>query len=1117
MTTNDNQTPSSPDEETPATRRLADLDRRMGPLAIGDLTVSRVTLARMGARLDGRALGASDVSGTDVDQAFIDGVRFSSADVEQAFRVSDLSADQNPPGLLFDLASLRSVSAPALIEGIGDPSSVALMNKLNGLLDRVQHFNPDTSRSTGGNFNWVHAPLSRSIETTGNGLQAYSYYSAIVAIAGAIKEGDKSAAIIGLSSLATEFTAQALELSLRKTGQALLKNSANLFKGFAASRIGKWLGRSAGPIGSALTLPFDIYNATTSFEAAANAQGKEAMDHYVSAGFDLVSIGLTVGLGAAALAGFGSAGPIGLVAAVLLVIGAEIYGAIRKIDDIDDYIELSTHERLRSGWLLFWRRPLDTDVMNRYLIAQTTSNHADQLKAQARKWLEGTLKDSVEGVVNGKFNITLRPVKAWKISWSEEELPYTLIDQPVIDDDDDVINAAAFPIDSLPGHVPGTQGATKAIVWRLGGGEDLVSGLPDKPNIFHYDQGRKYLTGGKENDEFIFAVPDGTLDGINPRQNLSSLLGESGTDTLRFVGNHPGGAPGAGYTIDLERQRVELHRSPTDLYPQLTATLSSIEQVQTLAGASSRVTGALDTQQIVSMGHDTINAGPADNTLVIAGNGARVNGGAGKDRYLIANGIGEVRIDEDGEDLSHVEMAWPFERLQSWTIHENTLVISALSDADGDLAEQHVIIMNVYRTIAGNRVLKNHKLVFLTQDGYVLSPVLPIELRGSDNHSVMVQIIAHGPEKVLETVINNREYALSACGESNVFIPRGAMHTTLQFISATDDATCTLYVDYPKEHIDSVTYAYNVAKSESGHFDLLTYNHFKLSITFKDGKRLMLADYALEKGRPRKLGNSIKAAPIITRCRLLLVMADGESCNITAPCVFTLNDRSYPGRKLHDGQAHLQFRAGKFAFIRPQASKSIHCKSTPQTLRLPAFAGGGIYCLKGRGSSYEVFPENGTTLYLSPQYPDQVHHSTWIFSIEGPSQSAEVTVNKQTICVGRVKIVLPETASTTGKADRIILYVACGHKYEISPDHTNAFLYEMNAHAHQSIENIHLELRKFRQNSPQVASHILINGLTARQHPQERVYYDVQDDGWTLSKDSTRPLNMSELQLLPAI
>ncbi|SDQ78861.1 hypothetical protein SAMN04490207_1923 [Pseudomonas gessardii] len=939
MTTTDNQTPPSLDDARPTTRPLADLDRSMGPLAIGDLSVSRVALARMGARIDDRALSASDVSGTDVDQAFIDGIRFSSADVEQVFKTSDLSTDLSSPGLLFDLASLRSISAPALIKGIDDPSPTTLMNRLNGLLERVQHFNPDTSHSTGGNFNWVHAPLSRSMDMTGNGLQAYGYYSAIVAIAGAIKEGEKSTAIIGFGSLAAEFTAQALELSLRKTGQALIKNSASLFKGFAACRLGKWLGRSAGPIGSALTLPFDIYNATTSFEAAAKAHGKEAMDHYVSAGFDLVSIGLTVGLGAAALAGFGAAGPLGLVAAALLVIGAEIYGAIRKIDDIDDYIELSTHERLRSGWLLFWRRPLDTEVMHRYLIAQTTASYNAQLKAQAREWLETTLKDSVEGIVNGKFTVTVRPAKVWKMSWSEQESPYTLEDQPVINDDDDVINAAAFPLDNLPGYVPGTQGATKAIVWRLGGGEDVVTGLPDKPNFFHYGQGRKYLTGGQDNDEFIFTVPDGTLDGIEPRQNLSVLQGEGGTDTLRFAGHHPGGASGAGYTIDLERQRVELHRSATDLYPQLTATLSSIEQVQTLAGASSRVKGALDTQQIVSMGHDTIDAGPADNTLVIAGNGTRVNGGAGQDRYVIANGIGEVRIDEDGEEISHVEMAWPFERIQSWTLHENSLVVSALSDADGDLAEQQIIIMNVYETLAGSRVLKNSKLVFMTQDGYVLSPVLPLKLQGADDHNVTVQLIAHGPEKALQAIVNNHEYALSAHGESNLYVPRGAMHTTVRFISAQDDATCTLYVDYPKEHIESVSYSYHVTKNSSGVYDRLTYKNFKLSITFEDGKKLMLANYATEKGRARTLGTRIQAAPISILCRLLLVMADGQSCNITTPYVFTLSDRSYPGHKIHDGQAHLQFRAGKFAFVRPQVSKSIHCKSTPQTIRLPAFSG----------------------------------------------------------------------------------------------------------------------------------------------------------------------------------
>ena len=106
-------------------------------------------------------------------------------------------------------------------------------------------------------------------------------------------------------------------------------------------------------------MPFDINDAVTSFNAAAVTSGKEAQDHYVSGGLSVAGAAISLALGMAAVAGFGSvAGPLGLAAAGLLIATSLIYQAARVVDDIDDYIELTFHERLRSGWFAFTNKEL---------------------------------------------------------------------------------------------------------------------------------------------------------------------------------------------------------------------------------------------------------------------------------------------------------------------------------------------------------------------------------------------------------------------------------------------------------------------------------------------------------------------------------------------------------------------------------------------------------------------------------------------------------------------------------------------------------------------------------------------------------------------------------------
>lgn len=253
--------------------------------------------------------------------------------------------------LFYEIACKRSVDAGPLFVSdtpLVSGSAMDRLNKLGKAAQKLEIHRADTFEHAPG---WINKTKSYLMSGAGVGMQAFGIYSGYMALTDAIKKGEALEMLYYGGSIAAELGSLIIERGLARTGQAMLTQGSNVLRGFALTSIGKYMSRGAGLFASAITLPFDIVDAIKSFNAAAASSGKEAQDHYFSAALSVAGAGISLVLGVAALAGFGSvAGPLGLAAAALLISGSLIYQAARVVDQIDDYIELTTLERLRSGW-----------------------------------------------------------------------------------------------------------------------------------------------------------------------------------------------------------------------------------------------------------------------------------------------------------------------------------------------------------------------------------------------------------------------------------------------------------------------------------------------------------------------------------------------------------------------------------------------------------------------------------------------------------------------------------------------------------------------------------------------------------------------------------------------
>jgi hypothetical protein len=1098
---------------------LASLDKKLGLLRFGQINISRVELSKIGAKIAGQDISAANTNFKKPYQDFLDSLSFDPAKV----LARDISADPTDSGkvttLVFELACLRSEDAPRLIAADKPLTPGSPMDRFARLADAAQKID----------IHPANVPLppwaNRSLSSFGAGMQAYGIYSGMRGVRDALVAGDALEAAINGGGVASEFGSLIIERGLTKVGAAMITSGGTIFNGFAATSVGKTLGRGAGLFGSIITLPFDIYGAVSAFNSAASKQGKEAQDYYVSGGINVASAAIGLALGSAALAGFAStAGPVGLIAAGVLVVGAEIYRAARVVDDIDDYIELDLRERLRSGWFAFLMKDLDQDVLDRYKIAKTFSDYTEQLELSAKHLLEGPYKEQLEYIVNGGFDVTLRTIKIWWYEWDENAggQPYKLDSEPVIIGTDDVIDARDGLPPNLKGSVKGSPGENKGILWQLGDGNDQVLGVKDKPNSFSYREGTKALTGGDKDDGFYFETTEAELNRPVKPARTSVLDGGEGSDTLAFEGSRPAtDTRHVGYDVNLQTGKVALRNQDPAKDDIPVAQIKSIENISTLRRGSNRVTGSDKADQISANGNDLINAGPGDDTIAFRGADCRVDGGPGTDRYYIAETSARATIIEDGEQPSLIVFGWPRERIQRWRIVDTSLVVSSLRDKDGELPEHELIIENVYKHVDGQRQVKNNQLRFRTQDDYVLAPDLPPHLTDSLPHDILCSEIVIGERGPAPHIVNSGSVVIAEQESRHHFVSRDGRRVNFFAEADTPKTSRTIHLDYKYEEIHEIRFVYDVVASEDISGDtLLSYNNFRIWI-FLPSKIITFVDFIREK-QQKKTSNkdfpNIKTTGIHGVHDIVLVMQDGESYRLTSPYIPYHEDAAAPGYKTRSGKACLKRRHGHYRFIRPRLIRPYKLAATPQKVEFPLTSHTGIYVLEGQASSYDVYPPSNTIFSLST--PDAVtqtsNASTWtIYSTELTEAVTrnEIRLTSENLQVGSAVVKLP-SLDHAGPVESISVVTSSGNIYSVELLFEVLQLYVVDAQGYASVDALLADIRAHQQRN-ELAVKVNVNNIGFTPRVDGRVYYNSTNNYWGIDTDLKLRIQLEDLVIEP--
>lgn len=128
------------------------------------------------------------------------------------------------------------------------------------------------------------------------------------------------------------------------------------------------LAKFGGPVLGALSSGFDIYNAYQAFsKLASTTDPKARQDLIVSGSFSVA--GATIGIGTAILFAVGGTaaavgGPIGI--GLLLIAAGQFYSAVRQVEEIKKYTNLTAMQKFRVGWQAFWGLELELFDANKH-------------------------------------------------------------------------------------------------------------------------------------------------------------------------------------------------------------------------------------------------------------------------------------------------------------------------------------------------------------------------------------------------------------------------------------------------------------------------------------------------------------------------------------------------------------------------------------------------------------------------------------------------------------------------------------------------------------------------------------------------------------------------------
>ncbi|WP_339507602.1 calcium-binding protein [Pseudomonas sp. RL_35y_Pfl2_P42] len=1112
------------DADAPYRRTLKSLDKHFGPLRIGEVLTSRVELQALGATVNGQPISPANAGMPIPDQTFLDGLNFHSASVESRLKSVDIPDSGVVAMLFYEIACKRSPDAMPLFVSDTPLASGSAMEQLNRLGQAAQKLDIHRADSFDNAPGWVNGRASYLMNGFGVGLQAFGVYSGFMGVLDGIKKGDAGEAIFQGASIAAEFGSLIIEQGFNKGGEAMLRHGSTTFKLFPGTSAGKFLSRGAGLFASAITLPFDIIDAVKSFNAAAQAEGKEAQDHYVNASVSVAGAGISLVLGVAAIAGFGStAGPVGLVAAAVLIFGSMIYSAARVVDDIDDYIELSTLERLRSGWFAFTGKDLDKEVMDRFKLSKGYRDHQAQLEMSAKELLDGAYKNAIEHIVDGAFKTELKTVELWRYQWDESagEKPFKLDSQAVIVGADDVIDASNGLPEDLKGKVSGTAGDDKGVFWRLGDGNDRVIGVKAKPNLFAYREGHKALTGGDKNDAFYQAVTEQELDRLTKPPHISVLDGGAGSDTLVFEGSRPlSDTRHVGHDIDLQSGQMKLRRLDAAVDAVEVAHLTSIENVSTLRKGTSHVTGNDDANRVAANGYDRISTGGGNDRIDIFGPDCHVDGGSGADHYYIADTNARTTIVEDGEQSSVIELGWPREIIQRWEIVGTSLIVSSLRDRDGRDPLHVLTIKDLYESIDGQRQLKNGRWLFKTQDGYELLPLLPQQLGESLSQAIEVAQTVKGRPAPDADIVNHGTVVITEQGSKRHFVSRA--DGRVEFLAArhTPHTSREVYLDFKDSEIVEVVVSYDVEtrKGVSGNTHLI-YKDINLSI-------LLPSKVVVFKGIIQPItaatGYSGRNSLKVTTPRLVqdiaVILQDQVSYRLQVPSLNYEDDSRNPGNRIYTTRSCLKRRNGNYLCIQPRLAKAIALPPAPRKIVIEPRPHTGIYLLQGQSSSYDVYLASNSIIRLStPQAAaGTADASTWTLYSETLTETVtrdDIRLDSNRLRVGSCVIELPGIEGDIA-VESISVATSSGNIYEVSLLFEVIQLYVIDARHYSSIEALQADIRAHQQRN-ELAVKVHITNIGFKTGTIGTVYYSSLRNGWGVDTDPHQPIKPEELTIAP--
>ncbi|MDT3311279.1 calcium-binding protein [Pseudomonas sp. rhizo66] len=1101
-------------------RTLKSLDKHFGPLRIGEILTSRVELQALGATVHGQPISPANAGMQRVDQHFLDGLNFD-ADRVQARLLSVDTPDSNVAAMLFyEIACKRSVDAGALFVAdttIDPGSAVDRLNQLGKAAQKLDIHRADALENAPG---WISKNKSYLMSGAGVGMQAFGIYSGYKAMIDAIKHGDTLEAFFQGGSIAAEFGSLIIERGLTKTGEAMLRNGGNALKYFPLTSVGKYMSRGAGMFASAITLPFDIADAIKSFNAAAAAQGKAAQDHYVSGGLSVAGAGISLVLGVAALAGFGSvAGPVGLVAAGLLIAASMIYQAARVVDDIDDYIELTFEERLRSGWFAFTNKELDSDVLDRFKLAKGYRDHQRQLELSARDMLENAYKHSIEHVINGAFQVELKPVEIWRYQWNESagQQPFKLDNQAVVVGGDDVIDAGKGLPANLKGKVSGSAGDDKGIFWRLGDGNDRVIGVANKPNLFTYRADHKALTGGDRNDAFYQDITEQELNLISKPAHLNVLDGGAGSDTLAFEGSRPlSDTRHIGHDINLHSGRVALRGLDPEVNAVEVAQLTSIENVSTLRRGTSRVSGNDEANQISANGYDRISAGAGDDTIALYGRDCRVEGGSGADRFYIASSNARTTIVEDGEASSLIEFGWPAEIIQRWQIVGTSLVISSLRGEDGHDPEHVLTLENVYQWVDGKRQLNNDRFRFKTQDGYELLVQLPRQPGEASQQDITPVVVVIGQPAAAPQIVNGGIVEIAEQGLKQHFLARTERQVEFVAQRNTAETARTVYLEFDSaEIIDvQVSYQVQVRKGVSGTSHLY-YTDFTLSVRLPSKVVMfkgVIQTIAAATGYSGR--NSLKVTTPRLQQNVVLILQDQVSYRLQVPVLNYEDDAKNPGTRVRSTRSCLKQRKGNYRFVRPLASVKPLITAEPSRITIETGSHTGIYVLDGQSSTYDVHLASNTIIRLSTPgaAAKTADASTWTLYTHTLKETVtrdDIQLDGNRLRIASVTVELPDIEDDA-PVESINVATSAGNIYEVSLLFEVLQLYVIDARGYADVEALLAEINAHQQRN-ELAARVHVTHIGINTGTIGTVVYNSVRKHWSLASAPLVPINLQDL------